>query len=329
MRDTTRGGIQIPTESTVGSSFHLSCASAETGDVIARQATSWVSLYGHRQQKELVGQIYFPFDGDELDKDDIEKLDSLVDKYIIALLGTRIRLRFEGHCDFRGDARYNRGLALRRAKAVQANFDRKLRSSFKYFSSSVISFGERFAGRKDIDFDRRVDIISSFVPRRPPIELPEVHIHGKIPKKFVRRPVQFLDIEMHRLMSADGPHGSIPPTHVIILEKYSMIEDSRSFPYNARIQNTKVHSALPTIQVHRYTIDWRRPQTSDTMKKASEIVLNILAAAGDVGGGFDFGEGVPAIKPPNIVYKSWSDFEARMKESDRDYLIYKGKSFSN
>ena len=122
---------------------------------MAGQAASWASLYGHRRQKELVGQICFPFDGDKLDKDDREKLDHLIDGYNIALVGARVRLRFEGHCDRRGTDRYNRGLAQRRANAVEAYFDRRLKGSYMYFSSSALSHGERYAGRRDLELDRR------------------------------------------------------------------------------------------------------------------------------------------------------------------------------
>ena len=297
---------------------------------MSRQAESWTTPYGHPQQKGLVGQIYFPFDDDNLDPNDKEVLDSLLEHYIITLLGTPVRLSFEGHCDFRGSVDYNRRLAMRRANAVQAYFDKTLKTSFQYFSSSAVSFGERYAGNKDMHLDRRVDIISSFVPKRPPIELPELHIRGKVPKKYVRRPVQFLDIEFQRFGSG-GPHDTGTATyHVIILEKHDMIEQSRSFPHNPRVTHTKVHQVLPLpIQVHRYAIDWRKPQASDTAKKVSAVILNILASAAGKAGGWDFGEGVPALKPPNIVYGSWDEFEARAKGDDREYLQYKGKPFSN
>jgi len=295
-----------------------------------KQAASWVSFYGHRQKRELVGQIYFPFEGDDLDKDDQEKLDNLIAKYAITLLGTRVTFRFEGHCDPRGGAGYNRALALRRAKAVQAHFDGVFRTASGYFSSSTVSFGKRFAGQQEWDLERRVDIISSFVPKRPPIRLQAIPIQGKLPKKMVRMPIQFLDIERYRLLGADGPHGTtIPSTHEIIIEKYAMVEESRSFPYNLRTPDHKVHSSLPTVMVSRCIFDYRKPQASDMGKGVAKVVLGVLAAAADTAGGYDFGEGIPSLKPPNWVHKSWSDYEASLKGGDRDFLVYKGRRFSN
>ena len=53
---------------------------------MATQETSQVDFYGLRGYIGLVGQIFFPFDGYQLDPDDIKKLDVLINKYIIALL---------------------------------------------------------------------------------------------------------------------------------------------------------------------------------------------------------------------------------------------------
>lgn len=290
-----------------------------------RQAESWTSPYGTTKVKNLVGQIYFPFDNDHLDENDKTVLGALADHFIIALLGTRVSMRFEGHCDYRGSTSYNRALAERRAKAVQAYVDSKLKRSSRFFSSSTVSFGEKYAGRTDIDYDRRVDIHSSFVMTPPPIVVPPLKITGTIPKKLTRRPVEFLDIEHHRLFAEDGPHSSVPPWHTIILEKYEMIDATYTFPYDMRVVDTTVHKILPTIQVHRYRIKWRKPKPSDTAKKVAAVLLNILAGAAGTAGGYDFGPGVPALKPPNIVYKSWAEFAA--KPGATDYLKYRGKAF--
>ena len=216
---------------------------------------------------------------------------------------------------------------MRRAKAVQNHFDSKLKGSFRYFSSSVTSFGERFAGQKEHELYRRVDIYSSFVPKRPVIQMPEIFIYGKVPDVFVSRPVQFLDIERSPIFGEADQNTSRPPYHVIIIEKYMMIKDSNSFPYNMKIPDTTVHKFFPLVRVNRCKIDWRKPEASDTVKKVSSFALNILAGA--VGGakGFDLGEGIPKLEPPNIIYKSWTEYIADAKGSDRDYFIYKDKNF--
>ena len=287
-----------------------------------KQAPSWSSAYGSTKRPKLVGQIYFPFDGDELDRSDTATLDPLIDKYIILLLRQRVQLTFEGHCDSRGSDEYNEDLALRRAKAVQDYVDNKLGRSFRFFSSAVLSHGEKYASGSQREADRRVDIVSSFVPKRH-IKLPPIVIEGKVPAKQVRRPVQFLFIEFI------PTKGSI--LYSIIVEKTQMLPEARAFAYDMRQQKYWIYQRIslfkPQIQVSRQTIKWRKPETSDTVLKVTNKALEYIRSVAGMPDetAFGLGESSPGLDRKHApgrlsFYKSWSDYEAR---GSGEFLKYK------
>lgn len=288
-----------------------------------KQAPSWSNAYGSPMHPNLVGQIYFPFDGDELDRGDTETLDALINKYIILLLRHRVQLTFEGHCDSRGSDKYNEDLAFRRAKAVQAYVDKKLGRSFRFFSSVALSHGEKYASGSQHEADRRVDIVSSFVPKRH-IKFPTVVVEGKVPVKQVQRPVQFLLIEFI-------PHKG-RSHYSIIVEKTQMLPEARSFAYDMRQIRHWYHQMysllnLQQIVVSRQTIKWRKPETSDTLLKVTNKALEYIRSVTDMPDetAFELGDSSPGLDKKHApgrvsFYTSWSDYEAR---GSGEFLKYK------
>jgi len=115
-----------------------------------------------------------------LDPNDRKVLDALADHIAPAILG-QVSLKIWGHADYRGTAKYNKGLGLKRARAVKAYIDAKIRQSMGQpsgYKSVARSFGETYAGRHSLAGDRRVDIISSVVTARPPIRVGPFRITG-------------------------------------------------------------------------------------------------------------------------------------------------------
>lgn len=281
-----------------------------------KQAQSWSSVHGVKEYPDLVAQIFFPTDNAGLDGEDRAVLDSLVGHYKIALLGNHVSLKFVGRADHRGNPKYNEALGLRRAQAVQAYMELNLRTMTRFFSSSALSRGERGASKTDLEGDRRVDVHSTYVPKRPVIELPPISIVGQVPKRQVKRPVQFVDIERFRLLS-DGPHEAAGSSwHEIVIETFQTFDEDRTVAYNPRQLAHAIHKSLPLVMVRRNRIDWRKSQTSDTAKSVLEVALKIISGTVDTAGDWDLGEGVPKLEPPNILYNSWAAYIARNGEDD-------------
>lgn len=271
-----------------------------------KQASSWTSAYGGRN--DLVGQIYFPFDSSSLDENDKLSLNFMTEQMSSMALSQMVKLKFFGHCDSRGSDEYNRKLALRRASAVQEYVrgrvlvDRRTR----FFTSTAISRGEQFAGA-DMDADRRVDIISSDVPKPPPGVKPPVSIEGKPSVKLVRRPVQILQMD---LVPVQGRTSTS-----VIVEKYGMVPIDHTFPCDMKVIKSWMHMgaprsfSIPAVHVYRNEIKWRKEKGSDTTKKVVAAILNYLGAlTNKPGPDFDFGERVPGL---TRAYKSWDDYKKR------------------
>lgn len=282
-----------------------------------KQAPSWTSGYGQKSKNKIVGQIFFPYNSSSLDDNDRRCLEALADFFSSLALRKQVKLQFCGHCDYRGGDEYNRRLARKRAQTVQSFVRSRMLSDRRprFFTSTSISHGETFAG-KNMDYDRRVDIISSFVPKPPPGSKPPVVIEGKPTVKRVRRPVQFLQIDMV------PPQGKFHTS--VIIEKYAMIPVEHNFPYGLRTIKSWMHMdaprgmfSFPAIHVYRNEIKWRKKRRSDTAKKVASVFLNYLrAVAGVPGEDFDFSEGIPGLKR---AYKSWADYKKRGSKYFREY----------
>ena len=155
------------------------------------QKVSWFDQHGQNHSKNfaygvpkypgLVASIFFPTDSSDLDDDDCAALDALVNnlKYRL-LLDSPMRLRMIGYADPRGTDSYNLALGLRRANSVKHYVDDEMKAAIpskNYFSISQ-SQGERHPSGHWA-YDRRVDVFSSFVPKRPPVVLDPVTIPGR------------------------------------------------------------------------------------------------------------------------------------------------------
>jgi hypothetical protein len=150
----------------------------------AKGNSSWSDQYSSRFYEYgipnvpgLVAQIHFPTDKAILDEGDKGVLDSLIDIYQYRLIGDSIRLRIIGYADPRGTNAYNHKLAYRRALAVKEYLDGKLKR-YKNYGASIESRGELHPSG-NLASDRRVDILSSFIPKKPRIVLPEETIVGE------------------------------------------------------------------------------------------------------------------------------------------------------
>ena len=279
-----------------------------------KQAPSWINPYGDPKQKNLVGQIYFPYAKFVLDQGDKASLDFLVAHFHVFAVVKSILLRFEGHCDSRGRDAANIRLAQQRANAVQAYVNSKTGDALRpLLTSWMVSHGERFASGRKHELDRRVDIIASYVPK--PVTIVPPVVEGKPPVKMVRRPVQFLMIELIPV------RGKIH--RFIIVEKYQNIPFKDQFPCDMRQTKGWQHMddpqgfLFPGVGVSRNVIKWREKKSSDTKKKVAEAFLNYLRALADLGGeDFDFSERIPKLKRG---YRSWADYKAR---GDGNFLKY-------
>ncbi|MDB4558997.1 hypothetical protein N9Z87_02015 [Amylibacter sp.] len=126
-------------------------------------------MFGLENDPELVGQIYFRTDESGLDSNDYEVLDLYLG-YLVSYLSrydvtanSRVLLKFVGNSDPRGDAGYNKRLAMRRANSVKAVADKAF-APFKYYYSMSESKGEVSSDKNRNS--RRVDIYSNVrIPR--------------------------------------------------------------------------------------------------------------------------------------------------------------------
>jgi hypothetical protein len=152
-----------------------------------KASESWSDQYGSQNfvgardkaPPNLVARIFFPFDVHTLDNDDVNVLKALAEPLSYWILSQPIHLHIIGYADPRGDARYNKKLGLRRANSVKSWLDNYFGTKYRYYSSSATSLGEeRPTG--DYHLDRRVEVLSSWVPPRPPISLGPFLVKGSV-----------------------------------------------------------------------------------------------------------------------------------------------------
>ncbi|HEY6945455.1 MAG TPA: hypothetical protein VI431_09980 [Candidatus Acidoferrum sp.] len=173
---------------TSGASHKLAKTSHTSANYcFSNQLNSWFEEYGDRHCPGLIGQIFFQTNEYTLDPSDCAVLDALAGKQSILLLGKSVRLEFAGHADCRGSDRYNLGLGLKRARSVQLYVDSLLKK-YQFYSSRVRTLGESGASKRCWAPDRRVDIWSSYVPKRPYTHFEPITITGEytgpLSKKF-------------------------------------------------------------------------------------------------------------------------------------------------
>lgn len=159
-----------------------------------KQLQSWFDRFGSREFPGLVAQVFFPTAHASLDAQDRSVLDELVRHYEQVIDHSSVWLRFEGHADPRGTDESNLDLGLRRARAVGEFVDFRLfqkvnRPSLRRMSytSKSLTFGERGALGRPLAGDRRVDVFSSYVSKRPPIQLEGSTITGDYRGKLSNR----------------------------------------------------------------------------------------------------------------------------------------------
>jgi hypothetical protein len=283
-----------------------------------KQEASWFHPSGAPWDANLLGQVFFPFDVDRLDARDTAELDLLADYAINVLLSKpRLTIRCEGHADSRGSAEYNYGLGLRRANAVKRHLDSRLKAAPGFHSTTTVSFGEKQAAGGDVAWDRRVDLIACFYgPQR--IVMPPVEIEGKIPDKFVRRPVQIFDIEMMIGISYQNF------SHTMIAEKMKFVPRTHTYPHNQRYMGRKRHKFFPRIEVSRFAIDWRKPTAADTAKKFGTVALELLLSAFSGEPVHLPSGGIPKLKLPNLLYGSWDDY-TKGGTFNKEFLQYRNR----
>ena len=158
------------------------------------QGDSWCDPNGSRKVRGLVARILFPTDGATLDRTDIAALRRLRGPYQILMLGHRIHFWCVGHADMRASDRHNLELGESRANAVRRQLDEIFGRNRFYSGSAIESQGRRQAhtgapSREQMAGDRRVDIFTCRLPRRPPIKLPMEQILGRLPPRIRIREV--------------------------------------------------------------------------------------------------------------------------------------------
>ncbi|MEO0822573.1 MAG: OmpA family protein [Pseudomonadota bacterium] len=151
------------------------------------QLSSQFFKEGHPNRKELVARIYFPTNRTSLDPGDKAVLDKVAEKYRTLARNHRVTLTCTGFADHRGAAWYNRRLGRKRARAVQAHLDARLSALPLCRSMPALSNGEDEAlqaasDRSALAADRRVDVITSFVPHV--IQGPPINVTGQAPEMW-------------------------------------------------------------------------------------------------------------------------------------------------
>ncbi len=304
---------------------------------IPKQLNSWFKPYGD-VGPGLIAQIFFPKDVSTLDDNDRAVLDVLIGKYAIFLLSRRIHFSFEGHADLRGTEPYNFGLSERRAKVVQTYVITRLRY-YDYFSSSVASFGEMGAGRNSLAGDRRVDIISSYVPRRR-IRLEPIIITGTIPKKTKKVPTRW--VEVFSLVSQtpvmvtggiEGEYANLPT--FLIFEEHADVDasfnafdkqkiTSHSYFYSQYFGTSTVH-----VVVKRFRVKWRPRKWPDrNWKPAFKLFLELIQNR-DIGGPDpNTIDRTEDLKGKDVkLYNDWVDFQTRNPEQYKKFSGYRAKNW--
>lgn len=145
------------------------------------QNASQLYKYGTPKIPGLVATIFFPTNSAELDDDDEAVLDAMVNNVVYRLLsGGPLQLQMIGYADPRGADSYNYHLALHRANAVKAYVDSQVARTVRTggYSSVLHSRGETQPSGHWA-YDRRVDIYSSYVPKRPALVLDPIQITGQ------------------------------------------------------------------------------------------------------------------------------------------------------
>lgn len=304
---------------------------------LSKQLNSWFKPYGDSSYPGLIAQIFFPTDVSDLDNNDRMVLDALFNEYSIHLLGHKIHFTFVGHADLRGTEPYNYGLSTRRAKSVQS-YVRNSLSSYDYFSSSVVAFGEIGASTNSLAGDRRVDIICSYVPKKR-IQLKPIMITGTVPKKTKKVPVQWVEIFSYVSQSPIMTQGGLESEYsnlptFLIFEKYADRDasftafdknqiKSHSYFYSQFIGTSMVH-----VHVKRFQIKWRKRKFSDRNWKPAFKFLVEMIRGSDIGLDPQTVDRSEELKGKDIkIYKDWADFRKRNPEQYKKMSGYQGTNW--
>ena len=135
--------------------------------------------FGTRNKAGLVATIFFPTGSAQLDDDDRAVLDAMISNVSYRLVRIKLQLQMIGYADPRGTEPSNYHLGLHRANAVKHYVDAHIDQTMKSrgYSSILQSIGETEPSGHWA-YDRRVDVYSSFVPKRPHVVLPPTIITG-------------------------------------------------------------------------------------------------------------------------------------------------------
>jgi outer membrane protein OmpA-like peptidoglycan-associated protein len=122
-----------------------------------------------------IAEIFFPTDHAHLDVNDMSVLDTVAEAYGPSLRRPPV-FYVVGHADKRGTDDHNYRLGLRRAHVVDAYVASKLRGKgHRFINVQEDSRGELEPAHQGLAYDRRVDVYSSILHRRPHLTLaPEV-----------------------------------------------------------------------------------------------------------------------------------------------------------
>lgn len=265
----------------------------------AKQKCSWFSLNRSSAKNPLVAQIYFPTDSPHLDEDDRKQLKKLAQEFALHILGNRVRLTFHGHADFRASEKHNMQLSQHRAEAVR-NFVDTFLGNMANYSSQIKYSGERYANKGDLASDRRVDVISSYMPPPPrkKIKLPPIIIEGKRPAKMKSVPVAFI----RKTFTVENPNEKAI-SHVVIYEKYEDVPEDFE-PIGIYTGETLYEWKTPwwfvfgrsSIEIKRGTIKYKQKGAATKTRTVFNFVGEFLRA------------GKGEVEDIVEQHKSWKDY---------------------
>lgn len=126
-------------------------------DWASYKSESEVREYGDYAQKDIVGQVFFSFDGSTLSTEDRRALDIMAEKIKSSAYPQILVI---GYSDGRGKEGYNYSLGEKRAVAVKNYL---ISRGVNATSMRAESRGSQSAGRDRVlsQYDRRVDVVIS------------------------------------------------------------------------------------------------------------------------------------------------------------------------
>lgn len=146
--------------------------------------------------------------------------------------------------------------------------------------------------------------------------------------KLVKKPVQLFVMTFEKTIGG-GPHDvEGHKSYSIVFEKYEWV-DKEYIPYDKKTifeeqEELSWRWIMGFMTYSRLRIKWREKTWKDTGKTVTKHLWDIV-----IGGGLggppspEFGEGIPKLKPPSMVYKSWEEYKAKHPKGYKKYEKYR------